>query len=227
MQSRSSRFNVQHLRAICNNPGTMETVVAVKLSTPVDAAGFPQPSAWGDTIPTAFCADWRGENADPLRETEVRLLWTRHRLYVRFQCRYRGINVYEASGGRRDELWMKDVAEIFIQRGTDALRHYKEFEISPNGDWLDLDINEGQKTFLMCELTVRVVRRAHVWSAEMGVPMSVFCTEFDPRETWRLNLFRIEGQETERYYSAWRPTYTPKPNFHVPERFGELRFQNV
>jgi len=28
-----------------------------------------------------------------------------------------------------------------------------------------------------------------------------------------------------RFYSAWSPTMTPTPNFHVPEAFGHLVFR--
>jgi hypothetical protein len=55
--------------------------------------------------------------------------------------------------------------------------------------------------------------------------MDCLTTGFVPEKTWHLNLFRIEGQEPERFYSSWRPTHTLLPNFHVPEQFGELRFR--
>jgi len=33
--------------------------------------------------------------------------------------------------------------------------------------------------------------------------------------------------EEPRFYSAWRPTNTPAPNFHVPEAFGALVFTEL
>jgi hypothetical protein len=199
-------------------------IIAAKLTGLPDANGFPSAVTWNQATPVAFCTDWRGKNADPQRQTEARLLWSDHHLYLRFCCRYREIYVNENPSGRCDELWLKDVAEIFIQRGTDELRHYREFEISPNGDWLDLDINAGQKSFLMCDLKSRVVCDNEKWVAELAIPMNCLTPEFNSNEIWRLNLFRIEGREPNRFYSAWQPTYAPKPNFHVPERFGELAF---
>jgi len=44
---------------------------------------------------------------------------------------------------------------------------------------------------------------------------------------WRVNFFRVEGATEPRFYSAWRPTNTPKPNFHVPEAFGALVFTDA
>jgi alpha-galactosidase len=34
----------------------------------------------------------------------------------------------------------------------------------------------------------------------------------------------VEGATEPRFYSAWRPTGTAVPNFHVPEAFGQLIF---
>jgi hypothetical protein len=199
-------------------------IIAAKLLELPDKEGLLPEVAWGHAEPVVFCSDWRGENSDPQRETEARLLWSHNHLYLRFCCRYKEIYVNENPSGRCDELWLKDVAEIFIQRGADELRHYREFEVSPKGDWLDLDINAGRKSFLMCDLKSRVVCGNEKWVAELAIPMDCLTPEFNSDEIWRMNLFRIEGREPNRFYSAWQPTYTPKPNFHVPERFGRLMF---
>jgi hypothetical protein len=202
----------------------MECVIAKKI---VLANGvLPEPVDWERAQPIAFCSDWRGEHEDPQRETEVRLLWSHQNLFIRFRCRYREIYVFEGGNSRRDQLWLRDTAELFIQPGNEDPHHYREFEISPNGDWLDLDILPGQKTHLFCDLKSRVILHADpsLWTAELAIPLDCIAPAFDPGEIWRLNLFRIEGAEPNRFYSAWRPTRTPQPNFHVPEQFGRLQF---
>jgi hypothetical protein len=189
--------------------------------------GLPAAAEWNQSESISFCADWRGENPDPLTTTEVKILWSPDHLFIRFRCNYRELYTYAGGNCLRDELWLRDVAELFIRPEDDNLRHYKEFEISPNGDWLDLDINNGKKTFLSCNLKsqVTVNPSTMIWTAEMGIPFSCLDASFDPRKIWRLNLFRIEGPEPNRFYSAWRPTGAPKPNFHVPDVFGELQLK--
>jgi len=202
----------------------MDRAKAAKIKTLLKPGELPGHADWENADPVAFCSDWCGCNPDPQRETEVRLLWSGAYLFVRFRCRFREIYVYEGGNGRRDRLWQRDVAELFIRRDADEVRHYREFEISPNGDWLDLDINNGEKSVLFCDLRSRVAVHpgTQIWTAELALPWNCLTPAFDPRETWRLNLFRIEGPEPNRFYSAWQPTFTPRPNFHVPERFGEL-----
>jgi hypothetical protein len=204
----------------------MERVIAARLRNGLCPDGLPGTHEWEGALPIAFCADWRGSNPDPRRETELRLLWSPEHLFARFRCRYRHIYAYEGRQGRRDRLWLRDVAEIFIQPEPNEIRNYKEFEISPNGDWLDLEIAPSRKLILECDLKTRVDvdAQAHVWTAELGIPLEKLTLRFDPGVSWRANVFRIEGEEPGRFYSAWQPTHTSVPNFHVPECFAELCF---
>ena len=205
----------------------MDQVMAMKIE-PIHGKGiWPDPKEWTKTPVVRFCTDWRGENQDRQRETRVQMLWSSDYFYIRFRCRYRTIHVFDGHNMRRDQLWLRDVAEIFIQNESDAAGSYREFEISPNGDWLDLAISPGNKTHLLGNVLSHVTldTQTRYWTAEMAIPFHCLTPVFDPGKIWRVNLFRIEGPEPHRFYSAWQPTHTLKPNFHVPERFGELHFR--
>ncbi len=204
------------------------TAVAVRMLELADADGFPTLSSWKLATPLRFKEDWQGKNADPERETEVRLLWTPEFLFVRFHAKYRAITVFPDAepNGRRDQLWDRDVAEIFLQPDPSLPVRYYEFEVSPNGFWIDLIIGPGEKHNLKSGLRRRVIlnEAAKTWVAELVVPMRCLAGRFDPAATWRVNFYRVEGTAEPRFYSAWQPTRTPEPNFHVPEAFGELVF---
>jgi alpha-galactosidase len=205
-----------------------ETATAVRFIGATDSQGFPPAAAWETAPPLRFDADWRGENPDALRETEVRLLWTPRVLYIRFWARYRQINAFSDSepNGRRDQLWDRDVAEAFLQPDSSDTGRYKEFEISPNGFWIDLDIASGEKRNLQSGLKSRVQinENEKLWAAELSIPMKSLVARFDRAAIWRVNFYRVEGPMEPRFYSAWRPTGTPLPNFHVPKAFGRLKF---
>lgn len=199
---------------------------ASRLTAALDTEGFPSAHSWSCALPVSFCRDWQGNNPDPLRNTEVRLLWSPEFIYLRFVANFREIYVYPGKSCRRDRLWERDVAEIFIRPGSEEPHHYREFEISPNGDWLDLDIFPGGKADLHCSMRSRVAldEDAGIWTAEMALPTGSLARAFDPSEIWRVNFFRVEGAEPNRFYSSWQATHAPEPNFHVPDAFGELRF---
>lgn len=207
-----------------------ETVTAVKFSGRTDAEGFPPDAAWQTAPMIQFHCDWQGRNADPQRETEVRVLWSSDAIYLRFLARYRSIMVFADAepSGRRDKLWDRDVVEVFLQPNGDDPRRYKEFEVSPNGFWIDLDIAPGEKHDLNSGLKrrVEVDEKRKTWTAVLLLPMKRLTAHFDPAAAWRVNFFRVEGTEEPRFYSAWRPTGTPAPNFHVQECFGKLVFES-
>lgn len=208
-----------------------QMAVAVRMGENLDAEGFPTASAWEFAKALRFDADWQGKNADPERETEVRLLWTPEALYSRFQAKYRVITVFPDAepNGRRDQLWDRDVAEVFLQPDPSNLRHYKEFEVSPNGMWIDLDIAPGEKHDLKSGLRRRVILNEtnKTWIAELAIPIKCLVERFDRGTAWRVNFYRVEGTTEPRFYSAWRPTGTKVPNFHVPEAFGQLIFADA
>jgi hypothetical protein len=205
-----------------------ETASAIRWRGAPDLEGFPSEGDWKVARPVRFDADWQGRNADAERETEVRLLWTPEDLYLRFAAKYRVITVFADADARgwRDELWERDVCEVFLQSDPKEVRRYLEFEVAPNGFWIDLEIERGEKRDLGSGMRrrVRVDETKKMWVAEMALPMRKLVERFDPAVEWRVNFFRVEGANERRFYSAWRATETPAPNFHVPELFGRLEF---
>jgi alpha-galactosidase len=205
-----------------------DTAFAVRMAGAVDAEGFPQERAWETAPPVCFNADWQGKNADRQRETEVRLVWNAEFLFVRFAARYRSITVFDDGepSGRRDKLWDRDVCEIFVQPCGSFRGCYKEVEIAPNGLWIDLEIAPGEKRDLHSGLRrrVNIDEQTKQWRAVLALPMKRLAARFEMPAVWRVNFFRVEGEAEPRFYSAWRPTRTPVPNFHVPEAFGALVF---
>jgi alpha-galactosidase len=205
------------------------TAVATAFHGSLDAAAFPFSQAWRTAKPVRFDTDWQGKNPDPHRQTEVRLLWTPEFLYVKFVARFRRITVFDDAepGGRRDKLWDRDVAELFVQPDPQQPRRYTEFEVSPNGFWIDLEIADGVLQHIKSGLQRRgsIDEPKKIWTAELAIPMKSLTQTFDPASLWRVNFFRVEGPSEPRFYSSWRPTHTPQPNFHVPDRFGYLKFE--
>jgi len=209
-------------------PASRAEVTAVRLRQPPDADGFPLEEEWQRAEPVTFCHDWQGNREDPQRSTEVRVLWSNDHFYMRFACRYRAIHVFPDAGpnGRRDHLWDRDVAEVFLQPDRFGEKYYKEFEVSPNGQWLDLDITPQGLSHIASGTRshVSVDELARTWVAHLAIPFAAITSAFNPAQNWQANFFRCEGLEPQRFYSAWQPTETEKPNFHVPQKFGILRF---
>jgi alpha-galactosidase len=210
----------------CGTPSSEVVAVHISRDIPLDAS-HPAPE-WQRAFPVSFCEDWRGQHRDPERQTTVSVLWSTTTLYLRFECHYRELNVFPDSdpNGRRDHLWDKDVAEVFLQPDPSQERYYKEFEISPNGMWIDLDISPGPLQDLKSGMqhSAFLDEKNRVWTAELAIPLPSLTPNFNAKSIWRVNFYRVEGGAEPRDYFAWQPTNTPQPNFHVPSAFGRLKF---
>lgn len=212
----------------------MENIVALYTAeAPPIAADFSR-SVWQSAVAHKLQTDWRGRPAPAELDTEIRILWTNTDLYIGFTCAYTELdadadNEIDVSV-ERYALWERDVCEAFIRSPAEpAATSYLEFEVAPTAQWCDLRIDRarlhhdwewrsGMKT------AAAIDRRGSRWHALMAIPFACLGARPEVGQNWMGNLFRISRIEGERRYLAWSPTYTDRPNFHVPERFVRWRF---
>src|SRR5438128_6718658 len=140
----------------------------------------PGSSFWRESVPSYMDADAHGK-PDPKYRTEVRTRWTAEYLYFLFICPYEELNLKPNPNRSTEtyELWNWDVAEVFIGADFTDIRRYKEFEISPQGEWIDLDIDlskphheNGWKWNSDFGVSARIDEAAHVWYGAMRIPYS-------------------------------------------------------
>jgi hypothetical protein len=128
-----------------------------------------------------------------------------------------------------NELWKWDVAEVFIGSDFRNIRRYKEFEISPQGEWIDLDIDldtprheDGWVWNSGFQAAARIDAAHRVWYAFMRIPYAaVDARPASSGNTLLVNFFRSQGAPPDRKAIVWQPTH--RPTFHAPEAFGSLR----
>jgi len=168
-------------------------------------------------------------------QTEVRAFWTQHDLYLLFTNPYRTLNLFlPAQGaGDRDRLWDRDVVEMFLGADWGNIRQYREFEIAPTGDHVDLAIDLARQHYDQAwssgwETAARIDQAARVWFAAARIPLTaVSASPVTDGTRWRINLYRIDGEgpDSLRRFLCWQPTcvVNQDPN-HVPEAFGTLVF---
>jgi hypothetical protein len=108
----------------------------------------PTSSFWRGSHPIYMDADAHGKR-DPKYRTEIRTRWTKQNLYFLFVCPYEELNLKPNpnTSAETNELWNWDVAEAFIGADFNDIRRYKEFEISPQGEWMiSRSISPGRAT---------------------------------------------------------------------------------
>jgi len=191
--------------------------------------GFPLASAWEEAPACVFAHDWRGRPLAGTQATRVQTLHDERTLYLRFSCRYNALTTHERALSATEiyPLWERDVVEVFLQAPEDAgSGRYREVQVAPNGLLMEIDIRESSHRRVLGNARARTSVDAgqRLWTAELAVPLTRGPGAGPGlSDGWRLNLFRIEGQGDQRLFSAWHPTGTEQPNFHVPAAFGLLK----
>lgn len=163
--------------------------------------------------------------------TEVRSRWTKSNIYFLFICPYKHLYLNPKPDPVHEtyELWKWNVAEVFIGSDFQDIKRYKEFEISPQGEWVDLDINldnphheEGWVWNSGFEHAARIDESKHIWYAALRIPFAALSvTDAVVGQQFRVNFYRTEGESPDTRAVMWRPTMSK--TFHVPESFGLLK----
>lgn len=181
-----------------------------------------------------FDHDATGKIDNPAARTRVAVAWTKRYIYFAFSAHYDSLNTYEGEdiAKERWELWNRDVVEVFLNPQPARMTHYYEFEVAPNNQWIDLEIEKKKAPFNDAswnsgfEHATRVDAKHHLWFTEMRIPLSALgVSTIHEGDLWRVNFFRAAGHggDDHRVFLAWSPI-PQGGTFHVPNRFGILRF---
>ena len=189
---------------------------------------------WKDASWIEFAHDASGKIESPAVRTSVAAVWSDRFVYFAFSAHYDSLNIYEGEDVTKErwELWNRDVVEVFLNPQPARMTHYYEFEVAPNNQWIDLEIEKKKNPFNDAswnsgfEHATQIDAKHRVWFTEMRIPLSALGVDaIHKSDLWRVNFFRAAGQggDDHRVFLAWSPI-PQGGTFHVPNRFGILRF---
>ncbi len=192
--------------------------------------------SWKHAKWVEFDNDASGKVHYPEAATRVASLWTETHIYFAFSSRYDSLNIYQGEDPKTErwQLWDRDVVEVFLNPQPERVNHYFEFEVAPNNQWIDLEIDKTKDPFNDAswnsgfDHATRIDAEHNIWTAEMRIPLrSMNVKGIHPGAQWRVNLFRAagKGSDDHRKFLAWSIIPEGK-TFHVPTRFGILKLVN-
>jgi hypothetical protein len=154
------------------------------------------------------------------------VIWSDRYLYLGYECPFTELTVFEPADRKKERfgLWDRDVVEAFIGSDAANLKHYYEFEVSPNGEKIDLELGGSTKDLAWnsgFQSVAKLNKKTQSYTVEMRIPL----TALNPVKPaagsrWRLNLYRHDI--AHKVFLAWSPTATSTA--HTPEKFGNLEF---
>jgi Carbohydrate family 9 binding domain-like len=195
----------------------------------------PDSGVWKSAASASMDKDCSRQISYPKIKTEIRAFWTDRDIYFLFRCPYTVLNLFLPANNSAPHvgLWDRDVVEMFLGDDWTNIRHYREFEMAPTGDWIDLAIDLDRKSYDHSwrsgwQTMARTDEQRKIWYAAARIPLSaISSTRVGEGTKWRMNLYRIEGlgPDPQRHFLCWQPTCVQNrdPN-HVPEHFGTLIF---
>jgi len=194
----------------------------------------PGTSFWQGASRVYALVDKEGHAVAGLR-TEILSRWTNDNIYVLFICPYEHLYVKPNPDVEHEtyELWDWNVAEAFIGTDFTDVKRYKEFEVSPHNEWIDLDINlhsqhheDGWEWNSGFEHAARIDKTAHTWYVAMKIPFVALNVQTPtPGMKFRVNFYRTDGGGSDSKEVMWQAVRSK--TFHAPERFGLLKLAGM
>jgi hypothetical protein len=193
-------------------PRKSEAIVSTYTHDDLAPIADPTQRVWNGVPGVRLTSDFYGKPV-PLDVTEVRSRWNDENLFLLYICPYN--QLYLKSGPvtaeETNKLWDWDVVEAFIGSDFQHIGRYREFQVSPQSEFVDLDINRddpraAQGVAWQSGFTVRahIDRQKRIWYGEMRIPLaSLSAAPPKAGDEFRIGLFRIEGSEPSRIYIAW------------------------
>lgn len=187
---------------------------------------------WKDIKPITIDKDIR-DIPIPNFNNYVRSRWTSKFLYFLISGPYDQLDLTADPNTQKEtyKLWEWDVFEVYVGSDFENINLYREFQVSPQNEFLDLSIDStvrrpgySDERYWDSGFTVKskLDTENKIWYAEMRIPIKAI-DERDPAEgnEMRVNVQRLNGRRNKRLFIAWKPTGLWNP--HKPEKFGILK----
>jgi hypothetical protein len=136
-------------------------------------------------------------------------------------------------------VWEDSCVEFFMQRKGEKI--YRNFEFNVHGVLLaskhetrnsSEKFSEEMMSSIKRFTTIRHIyksnRQLSDWTLYVEIPKSAIGFSQDEKlsqQTIGANFYKCGDETNEPHFISWNPIDLPKPDFHVPQFFGELTFE--
>lgn len=183
-----------------------------------------------------------GERPAHFPKTQARLVYDAEAIQGIFRVEDRWVRAVAEKN--QDNVCRDSCVEFFFTTGADLGRGYFNFEINCGGVFLfrwqraqgrearALTEEECGRIAVGSTLPRRVtpeIAAPTTWQIAFRVPFDIlerYSEVSRPARgaTWRANFYKCGSDTSRPHWLTWAPVDFPKPQFHLPEFFGELAF---
>ena len=215
--------------------------VAIEKET--DFPNFINEEVWNGVNDIKINADsylWKTNNYTP--SVIIKVFHTEKNIYLNFKVFEKKINIKHTKYG--GDIWKDSCVEFFFNPFPNTSEYYFNIEINAIGVPLIgvRKANSNTRPYYFTEEEVKdwkiiasvkeAISGEHgndFWTLHYRIPKPFFENYYNQKfngETGIANFYKC-GDETEfEHYGAWNKIESSKPNFHLPQYFGEICFSN-
>ena len=180
---------------------------------------------------------WLHNGYEP--KVEVSLCYTNEALYILFQVHEKEVKAKYVK--YNDPVHKDSCVEFFINPFPKYSRNYLNFEVNAIGT-LHIGFGESREREV---LSLEEIKRIEVfssltgpldqeideekWEIKMKIPLILLETTYKRKfkgEDAKANFYKCGDETKTEHYGCWNPILNDKPDFHLPDFFGSLIFDD-
>lgn len=198
---------------------------------------------WSD-IKSLHIGHVMGERPEHFPYAQAKIGYDESALYVIFRVKDKYVKAVHPN--HQDPVYKDSCVEFFFTPGGDLDAGYFNLEMNCGGTMLfhhqmkprkdrisisEADIQNVTVAHSLPKLIDPEIEEKTTWVVEYRIPFSILKNyhDFSKPESgtaWRANLYKCADDTSHPHWLTWSPIDFPRPNFHVPEYFGLLEFQD-
>lgn len=189
------------------------------------------------TMPALSIENYLWTNNSYKPKVEIKLCYTDQNIFVLFQVYERKV---KATLTNINDLVYKDsCVEFFLNLFPNSSNAYMNFEINAIGTIYVAYRNTKPRILLPIEDIKNIKVKSSLskpvdgliendkWEIKLVIPIKLLEKYFNQSFVGgnaKVNFYKCGDETANIHYGCWNRTISEKPNFHLPEYFGELIF---
>ena len=197
---------------------------------------------WSNTK-SEVLSNYMGNKPEHFPKTKFKILYDENALYVFFKVWDKYI---KATALAHQESVCKDsCAEFFFTPGDNSSKGYFNLEMNcggimlfhfqkiPREGQIEIEKKEYNKIQILHSMPKIVnpeLIEPTIWTVAYSIPFDLINNYYKisrPKQNsiWRANFYKCADKTSHPHWLTWSPVNFEKPNFHLPDSFGILKFQ--
>lgn len=229
---------------ILANTNDMNRYLVAKLASPIIPTAEWDHEPWNSIQPIELTF-YMGDKPDHFPKVLAKLAYDDEAIYVIYKVEDQ--YVLAATKNYQGPVYTDSCVEFFFTPHEDVSLGYFNLEMNCGGTALfnfqpeprtnvlqipKIDFDQIQIAHSMPEIISPEITEPVTWFLEYRIPFSILekyskLNKPAPGVKWRANLYKCADTTSHPHWLTWAKVEYNRPNFHLPEFFGELEFGDV